>query len=191
MGNELPEVVRQSAGALMGAGVLATIVGIIAIAVPPVASVSIAILIGILLLVVGIAWLVTTLQSGASTGWKITGGVLAALLIIGGLWTLVRPWEATVGLTVILAIIFIVVGVVRLAAAFTHGRAEGAWLIGIGGALSIIIGILIAAEFPDSAAWAIGLLVGIQFLFDGLGLIFTSLAVRKMSDGSGGHAAAA
>lgn len=186
MSTELPREIRQSTGALMGAGVLAAIVGIIAIAVPAVASVSIAILIGILLLVVGIAWLMTTLQSGAGTGWKITGGILAALLIIGGIWTLTRPWEATMGLTAILAVIFIVVGVVRLVAALTHGRAEGAWLIGIGGALSILIGILIAAEFPDSAAWAIGLLVGIQFLFDGLGLIVTSLAIRRMAGRSGG-----
>jgi uncharacterized membrane protein HdeD (DUF308 family) len=61
--------------------------------------------------------------------------------------------------------------------------------VGFGGALAIIIGVLIAASFPSSAAWAIGLLVGIQFLFDGFGLVFVAAAIKGAVKDGGGTAA--
>jgi len=45
--------------------------------------------------------------------------------------------------------------------------------------LSLVVGILIGSELPSSTAWAIGLLVGIQLLFDGVGLIAVALALRR------------
>jgi uncharacterized membrane protein HdeD (DUF308 family) len=185
MGTDSLNELKQSSTSLMIAGILAIIVGIIAIAVPAVASVSVAILIGILVIVIAVAWLMAAFQSSSSPGWKITGGILGILLLIGGFWILFNPIEATIGLTAVIAVVFIVMGVVRLGTAITHRGGEGAWLVGFGGILAIIIGILIASEYPDSAAWAIGLLVGIQFLFDGIGLVFLASSI-KGAVGSGG-----
>jgi uncharacterized membrane protein HdeD (DUF308 family) len=179
MTTSTPEALRDASTGLLVAGILSIILGVVAIAVPAVVSVSIAILIGILLIIAGVAWLATAVRGEGAVAWRLTGGVLAALLVLGGIWTLVRPYEATVGLTAILAIVFIVVGVARLATAISHRHRESTWLLAIGGALSILIGILIAVEFPDSAAWAIGLLVGIQFLVDGAGLTALGLTVRS------------
>jgi uncharacterized membrane protein HdeD (DUF308 family) len=46
--------------------------------------------------------------------------------------------------------------------------APGAGITGFGGALSVVLGILIAASLPSSASWAIGLLVGINLIFWGV-----------------------
>mgnify|MGYP003704293807 CR=1 FL=1 len=81
--------------------------------------------------------------------------------------------------TAVIAIVFIVMGVVRLGTAITHRGGEGAWLVGFGGLLAIIIGVLIASSWPESSAWAIGLLVGIQFLFDGIGLVMVASAIKS------------
>jgi len=87
--------------------------------------------------------------------------------------------ESTIGLTAVIAIVFIVMGVVRVVAAIGDTGGEGSrWLLALGGILAIILGILIAADWPSSAAWAIGLLVGIQFIFDGIGLILMSSAMK-------------
>ena len=180
MSTDGPALLREASTPLLVAGILSIIVGAVAIIVPTVASVSVAIFIGILLLVVGVSWLVTAIRGDGPTGWRLTGGVLALLLVVGGIWTLVRPFEATVGLTAILAIVFIVVGVARVGTAITHRDRESTWFLGLGGVLSVLIGVLIAVEFPDSAAWAIGLLVGIQFLFDGLGLVGVALGLRRL-----------
>lgn len=170
---------RESANSLMWAGILAIIIGIIAIAVPAVASVSIAILVGILVIILAAAWLFAAIGSAATGGWKVIGIILSILLLIGGLWILFNPIEATVGLTAVIAIVFIVMGIVRVVAAIGDTGGEGRGLLAFGGILAIILGILIAADYPSSAAWAIGLLVGIQFLFDGLGLVLMSSAVKR------------
>jgi uncharacterized membrane protein HdeD (DUF308 family) len=179
MGTDAAQDLRQSSNSLMWAGILAIIIGIVAIAVPAVASVSIAILVGILVIVLAVAWLFAAVGSGATTGWKVTGVILSVLLLIGGLWILFNPIEATIGLTAVIAIVFIVMGVVRVVAAIGDQGGEGRWLIALGGILAIILGILIAADFPSSAAWAIGLLVGIQFLFDGIGLVMLSSQMKR------------
>lgn len=179
MGTDSVQDLRQSSNSLMWAGILAIIIGIVAIAVPAVASVSIAILVGILVIILAVAWLFAAIGSGATTGWKVTGVILSVLLLIGGLWILFNPIEATVGLTAVIAIVFIVMGIVRVVAAIGDTGGEGRWLLAIGGLLAIVLGILIAADFPSSAAWAIGLLVGIQFLFDGIGLVMLSSAMKN------------
>ncbi len=186
MGSDALQDIKQSSSAMMAGGILAIIIGIIAIAVPAVASVSIAILVGILVIVLAVAWLLAAFQSSATPGWKVTGGILSVLLLIGGLWILFNPIDATIGLTAVIAVVFIAMGVVRVGTAIAHRGGEGAGLVGFGGALAIIIGVLIAAKFPSSAAWAIGLLVGIQFLFDGLGLVFVAAAIKGAIKNGGG-----
>jgi uncharacterized membrane protein HdeD (DUF308 family) len=189
MGSDALQDIKQSSSALMAGGILAIIIGIIAIAVPAVASVSIAILVGILVIVLAEAWLLAAFQSSATPGWKVTGGILSVLLLIGGLWILFNPIDATIGLTAVIAVVFIAMGVVRVGTAIAHRGGEGVGLVGFGGALAIIIGVLIAASFPSSAAWAIGLLVGIQFLFDGFGLVFVAAAIKGAVKDGGGTAA--
>jgi uncharacterized membrane protein HdeD (DUF308 family) len=178
MGTDSVNDLRQSSNALMWAGILAIIIGIIAIAVPAFVSVSIAVLVGVLVIILAVSWLFAAVGSGATAGWKITGIVLSVLLLIGGLWILFNPIEATIGLTAVIAIVFIVMGIVRLVAAIGDTGAGGRGLLALGGVLAIVLGILIAADFPSSAAWAIGLLVGIQFLFDGIGLVLLSSALK-------------
>jgi len=54
-------------------------------------------------------------------------------------------------------------------------------MLAVGGVLSIVLGSLIWADLPSSAAWAIGLLVGIDLVFTGSGLIMAALAARQLA----------
>jgi uncharacterized membrane protein HdeD (DUF308 family) len=51
---------------------------------------------------------------------------------------------------------------------------DRSWLLGLSGTLALILGVLIALELPESAAWAIGLIVGIDLIFTGALLIATA-----------------
>jgi uncharacterized membrane protein HdeD (DUF308 family) len=42
---------------------------------------------------------------------------------------------------------------------------------------------MVIANLPSSAAWAIGLLVGIQLLFDGIMMITAGMAAKKIAEG--------
>jgi uncharacterized membrane protein HdeD (DUF308 family) len=46
----------------------------------------------------------------------------------------------------------------------------------------VIIAVLVIANLPSSAAWAIGLLVGIQLLFDGIMMIAAGMAAKKLAE---------
>jgi uncharacterized membrane protein HdeD (DUF308 family) len=85
-------------------------------------------------------------------------------------------------MTAILVAYFIATGVIRVAAAAVGPPRRDRVLLGIGGGLAILVGILIGSELPSSASWAIGLLVGIQFLFDGSWLLVLALTLRRGLD---------
>jgi uncharacterized membrane protein HdeD (DUF308 family) len=71
--------------------------------------------------------------------------------------------------------------VTRMLAWWRMRRLEGAWAIGLNGLVSVVLGIFIWIDFPSSAAWAIGLLVGVELLFAGAGMITMALAGRRLA----------
>ncbi len=52
------------------------------------------------------------------------------------------------------------------------------WLL-LSGLVAVAVGLLIAAELPSSAVWAIGLLTGINLLSSGVSFIVLALAGRR------------
>ena len=55
----------------------------------------------------------------------------------------------------------------------------GAGWLGLNGALSLIIGLIFVASWPNSAEWAIGLLIGIDLIFSGWTLILLSQEAKS------------
>jgi uncharacterized membrane protein HdeD (DUF308 family) len=46
--------------------------------------------------------------------------------------------------------------------------------------VDIVLGLLIVSGFPGTAAWVLGLLVGINFLFMGWAIVMAAYACRTM-----------
>ena len=184
---ELREALSKNWKLLLVGGIISVVLGLIAIIVPPLASVGITILVGIILLV-GAVGMVAEAISRGTTGHRIWSAILAVLYVIAGVWLLINPVEGTITLTVVLIVFFLVIGLFRLIAGI-QGRSGGVpnagWMI-VNGILSIAIAVLVLLDLPSSAAWAIGLLVGIQLLFDGMMLITTAMAGKKLAEGGGG-----
>jgi uncharacterized membrane protein HdeD (DUF308 family) len=148
-------------------GSIATIAaGVVAVIVPAVASVGIAIFTGIVLVAAGGA---LGLGALAATGlrWKLLAGFAALLTIGAGIYLLVAPLEGTLTLTVILVIWLVAVGIAQIAGGVAE-RSDGGWYTVFAGAASLVLGLLIATELPSSGDWAIGLLVGIQLVVLGV-----------------------
>ena len=182
----LPPEIKTALGKnwklLLTAGIISTVLGAIAIIVPPLASVTITYLVGILLLIGAVAFVAEAISRG-STGHRIWSALLAVLYVFAGVWLIINPVSGTITLTWILAIFFLLIGVLRLIAGIaSRGKVPNAgWTI-VNGVLSIVIAVLVIGDLPSSAAWAIGLLVGIQLLFDGFALIATAMAGKKLAE---------
>ncbi len=179
---EIKTALGKSWKVLLTAGIISVVLGAIAIIVPPLASVTITYLVGILLLIGAVAFVAEAISRG-STGHRIWSALLAVLYVFAGVWLIINPVSGTITLTWILAIFFLLIGVLRLIAGIaSRGKVPNAgWTI-VNGVLSILIAVLVIGDLPSSAAWAIGLLVGIQLLFDGIALIATAMAGKQLAE---------
>ena len=169
---------RFAWGFLIGVGLLLALLGIAAIVYPAVATATINILAGVFLIIAGVllfGFAFSARDAGAVTLWI----VVAVLAIVVGIVFLSAPDIGTVTLTVLLAVWFIISGLAKIVAAFEQRGRTGAGLVALNGVVSLILGALIAAELPDSADWAIGLLLGIMFLVDGVVMIVLGWMMRR------------
>jgi uncharacterized membrane protein HdeD (DUF308 family) len=180
---EVRDGLRKSWRALMLVGVLAIFIGCVAILVPAVAAVGTAIFIGWLLLCVG-AVLLAAAFAAHSIGTLVLRMVWAILTVVIGVWLIFEPHNGTLTLTLVLGIYFLFMGLTRTTLAFVARGQPNAGLLGLSGVAGLLIGIFVLAEFPSSADWAIGLLVGIDLIFAGwtltsVALLGKDLAARK------------
>jgi uncharacterized membrane protein HdeD (DUF308 family) len=166
--------IKQNAGLTIAMGVIVLLMGILAIGSPFIAGLSVALMVGIVLLVGGIGQLIFAFK--AKTGiFSIIIGVLTVL--VGG-YMIANPDVALVSLTLFLAAYFIVSGIFEAILSFQARPAAGwGWSL-FSGIVSVILGIMIWSEFPVSGAWAIGILVGVRLIFGGWSMIMFGSVAR-------------
>ena len=178
-GTELMERVKQNSGTVITIGVVLLIFGILAIASPLVAGLSIAITIGILLILGGIGQLFFAFTA-SSFGKGIWNFVLGTLTVLIGIAMVAQPDAALATLTLFLAAYFIVIGIFEIIWAFQVKPVKGwGWTL-FSGIISLLLGIMIWSEFPLSGVWAIGTLVGIKLIFSGWMMIAFGGAAKSV-----------
>ncbi len=126
-------------------GIILVILGLLAIVVPPLATIAVTIFIGWLFLISGIAGLITTFG------------------------------------TLLLIVFFIIEGVLSIMYALEHKReltGQWAWML-VSGIIDLVLAAMIFAGLPSTAAWALGLLVGINMLFGGSAMIAMAMHARS------------
>jgi uncharacterized membrane protein HdeD (DUF308 family) len=170
------EHIRRARRWLIVAGILALITGVVAIAVPAIASVTTTIFVGWILIAAGISMGIQAISHRAPVR-----GLEALLAFVAGFYVLVFPLSGTVTLTFVLAVWFIASGVLSLSLAFQAGRSAASWMHAIGGLLAVLTGFLIAASLPSSAGWAIGLLIGINLILWGVRALFGARVLKELA----------
>jgi uncharacterized membrane protein HdeD (DUF308 family) len=118
-----------------------------------------------------------------SKGWKtfFIQSLFAALYIGLGIFVWVAPVAALQGLTIWLAALFLVTGVMRLIACFQNASLGNVWWPALAGIASIVLGIMILNNWPQASLWVPGLLLAIELLLHGWALIFIGLAMKRAS----------
>jgi uncharacterized membrane protein HdeD (DUF308 family) len=161
-------------------GIILVILGLIAIVVPPIATIAVTILIGWLFLISGIAGLITTFGARHAPGfwWSLLSAVLG---VAAGAVLLLWPLSGAITLTLLLIAFFIIEGVLSIMYAIEHKReltGQWAWML-VSGIIDLVLAAMIWAGLPSTAAWALGLLVGINMLFGGSAMIAMALHARS------------
>ena len=167
-------------GALIGLGILFIVLGMIGVAGQVLFSFVSVNVLGIFLFAGGILQGAHAFQS---SGWKSVSVqlVFAVLYIVGALYVWAFPIPALEVITLWLAAIFFVTGVLRLISAFQHRHfGEWIWLL-LSAALSILMGVLIMNGYPESSLWLPGMLIAIELLLQGWSLLFMGIAARSLT----------
>jgi uncharacterized membrane protein HdeD (DUF308 family) len=174
----LPDELRHRWGWLLALGVLQIVLGTIAICVPIVGTVASALFVGWLFLAAGVAQVVHAFQGRGAKGFVLH--LLSGLLYLAaGVMILIYPLGGALTLTILLAVFLLIEGGVRMWLGLHLRPAEGWLWVLVSGALGVFAGAMIWSQLPSSATWALGILVGINFLFSGIFLV--SLALRARS----------
>ena len=166
----LIDMIKKEAKAAKWVGILLLVAGFLALIAPLAAGLSITMMIGVLLILGGVAQLLIVFRAG-SFGEGLLLALLAILSLVAGIYMVSQPVSALATLTLFLAAYFVVTGIVEAIAAFGARPMQGwGWLL-FSGIVSLVLGLMIWSEFPLSGAWAIGILVGIRLILSGWMLI--------------------
>src|SRR5712691_2777670 len=170
--SSVARALRDSWRFLLIEGVILAVLGAAAIVIPPIATLAVEIILGWLFLVSGVLGLVMTFLMRQAPGfwWSLVSAVLA---LAAGVALIGWPVSGAVSLTLLLIVFFIMEGVATIMYALDLKRElSGRWgLVLASGVVDLVLAAIIYAGLPGTAAWAIGLLVGINMLFGGVALI--------------------
>jgi uncharacterized membrane protein HdeD (DUF308 family) len=160
-------------------GIVLLLLGIAAILLPVLATITFTLLIGWLFLISGVVGLVTTLWMRNAPGhwWSLLSAFIG---IAAGILLLIWPITGSFSLTLLLSAFFIVEGITSIMYAIEHrNQLSGRWgWMLVSGIVDLILAGIIIAGLPGTALWALGLLVGINLIFGGVAMVGMALAAR-------------
>jgi uncharacterized membrane protein HdeD (DUF308 family) len=161
-------------------GIVLVVLGLLAIIIPPIATIAVTIFLGWLFLISGVVGLVTTFWARHAPGfwWSLLSAVLA---IAAGIVLLAWPISGAVSLTLLLIVFFTIEGVLSIMYALEHKKelsGRWGWML-TSGIIDLVLAAIILAGLPGTAAWALGLLVGINMLFGGTAMIAMAMHARS------------
>lgn len=158
--------VRRNWGWFLALGVALTVLGLVCLSSTVFATLLTTVALGILTLIGGVALIASAFW--AENGWGMVLRIaLGALFLLGGWYLLTRPVIGALTLTAIMGWFFVLSGAVRLITAFVERMRGWGWTA-LNGGVTLLLGVLLLANWPVSGLFAIGLFLGIDLLLNGI-----------------------
>ncbi len=171
--------IKKHTGMTIAIGIIVLLIGIFAIGSPLITGLSLAVIIGVLLVTGGIAQLVFANK----TGKGVLTIILGILTVIIGANMLSSPGFALESLTIFLAAYLLVSGIFEAVFAFQVRPVEGRdWALS-SGVVSLLLGVMMWSQFPLYGAWATGTLIGLRLIFSGWTSLMFGLVARRAVSG--------
>ncbi|MEH2445024.1 MAG: DUF308 domain-containing protein [Nostoc sp.] len=178
MTTDAPRNINKDFNGSLITGVLLSILGVIAIAVPSLSTIFAETWTALILISVGFTKLVYATQTRHSGGfiWKL---LLSGLYIATGIMLFVYPYTGVLTLTLLLGTFLLTEGTFELILAFRLRPQENwTWVLG-NGIITLVLGAIIWLQWPFDAPWLLGTLVGVSIIFTGISRVMLSLNARS------------
>jgi uncharacterized membrane protein HdeD (DUF308 family) len=174
---QIPHEIVQYWGWFLAFGIGLVVLGVAAVARAITATVVSMMFFGWLLLIASGIEVVQAVMVGHWAGFF--HHLLAAILFgVTGLLLVTRPLVSAEVATVFMAMFFIIGGLFQVIGSFVLTLPGWGWQA-LDGAITLLLGLLVLAQWPVSGLWVIGLFVGIDLIFYGCAWIALALTLRK------------
>lgn len=161
-------------------GILLVVCGAAAIIFPALTSVAAMVVLGVVLMIAGVATIIQAFWAGKWSG--MLGQILAGILyLVVGIMIKDTPIRSALAMTFIIAAFFIIGGGFRIVSSLLVRYPYWGWSL-LNGIITFLLGVIIYRHFPETALWVLGLLVGLEMLFHGWTWIVLSLAIKKLPE---------
>lgn len=161
-------------------GIVFAVIGVLAIALPAWATLAGELLIAWMLTLWGAAGLWFAWEMRSVREWRYAATAFGITLLLG-LAFLLFPGIGIATLTIVMMVVFLVEGIVSilLGLRMSAGLRNWGWMV-FSGLCSLIVGVIILFGWPETAVWALGLLLGVNFLTNGLALIMLGKSAKDL-----------
>ncbi|SFK10387.1 HdeD family acid-resistance protein [Celeribacter neptunius] len=160
-------------------GALSFVFGLLALGNTIVASLAVTILLGTVFAIAGAAKLWAGFSAEASQEHRLFSLLWGLVSLMIGVSFIANPVEGTVSLTIVVTGFLLASGVIRLMMAWRMRETGYFWMLLFSGAATVLLGSYIVAYFAAISLSLLGLLLGIDLLVDGMGLIGFGLFLRN------------
>ena len=176
--NSPVDVVRQASKASMVWGILLVVFGMVAIGSPFLAAVAVNVAVAWLIVLAGVVHIMLGVRAhgAGSMIWKLLVGLA---YLVFGVYLITHPVLGVASLTLVLASLFLIEGILDIVLFFSIRPLGGSSWVLVDGIITLLLGLMIYRQWPSSAAWAIGTLVGVSMIVSGVTRVMLSLAVRQ------------
>ncbi|MBY6090893.1 HdeD family acid-resistance protein [Pseudooceanicola sp. 502str34] len=160
------------------AGILLIIGGIFALMNPFAATVAAEQIAAWCFLIGGVMQFVAAFRN---EGWggRIFGLVLAVAYLVLGAGLLFHPLVGIVTLTMMVAVMFLVNGVLKIVLAFSLRGTGLFWLSLISGVVSVALALMVFSNFLQASLTMLGILLAIELISSGVTMVTLGLFQRK------------
>ena len=167
---------RRSSAVLIVSGLLAVLLGVIAVAWPGLTILPLVLIWGWYALVDGALALAAGLRP-ANRDSRVFLIVIAVIGIVAGLLAIFRPLDSGIALAWILGVWLLARGASELVSAFSQQRESSRWLLLLGGTLFVVAGIIFIAT-PGTAALTVSRWLGACAILWGVFILGAGIARR-------------
>jgi uncharacterized membrane protein HdeD (DUF308 family) len=171
-------IFKQTAGASIGWSIVMVILGVLALFLPLATGIGVSIAVAWIIVFGGIAYVASAFaaRSAGSFLWRL---LIGAVYILGGLYLAFNPGLALESLTLAMAVMFFIEGLLETVVFFQFRTLPGSGWALFDGIVTLFLAYLIWRPWPGSSIWAIGTILGINLITSGFTRLMYSVAARR------------
>ena len=174
------EPLRAKRGWIVALGIIYALAGLIALSSVALATAASVFVVGVMMLIAGVAEVINAFQL-KSWGKFLLWLFLGVLYVVAGFATFENPLLTAALLTLMLGAVLVASGIMRIILAFCMKEGKGLpWLgVVLSGVITTFLGIVILAHWPVSSLYILGVFLGVDLVFAGIGWIFVGLGLKS------------